>query len=212
MKCTNLKWKTTEEYAVDLIKHKKVVDPITFLKTACTLQKEIIDSHAIFIFHKLYDSDQLFTFSIHHTDLLDMRVLTSPNTFEPFIKKLDLIEKKDYIQLGDLYMLTPSAFKYCLFTSKHGKKYIIHFSILENMMQEYYKCMQVIHQEMTWNDVTVKKIIDEYHKQDISKHKKVHQDIQDIYATLCAVHEKTDILLTLLSPPSSEEQDEYDIV
>lgn len=211
MKHLNLKWKTTDEYIGELIKLKKTIDPVTFLKTVCQIQNESIDPNTIFLFYQTHEYDHLFSFSIHHTRLVELHVLPSIYDFDTCIRKLELIEKKDYIQLGDLFLLSPVTFKYCLFTSKYGKKYISQFSILEMIMQDYHKYIQTLHHEMTWNDVTLRKIIEECYKKDQMNYKKIYHDIHDLTISMRDMNVKLD---TFLKPSSTskEDQDEYDIV
>lgn len=203
MKQTNLKWKRVEDYVDYLIKDKKRVDPIIFLQIACQIKKELIDSFLIYTFVKIYEEDCIQSFCIHHTRLVELQILSSVYDMDSFLKKLELVEKKDYIQLGDLYLLSPVVFQYCLFSSKHGKKYTYQFALLERWMHQYQLYIHKLQHEILWDESMIRRILQQY--QSLEQKEKNNE-------LVASIEHKIDLIVSFMKRKQEEDQEGYALI
>lgn len=167
------KWKTIEEYVYHLKSTKSTIDVVDFVRNIFEIQNVLIDSAFVMLILQYYPLNDIFNcFCIHYTYLVEYNIVTSKDDPQQYLKNCGLVEKKDYIQIGDYIKLSLNGFKVCLLSSKKSKKYIIQYSILEYAIYQHQSILKYIE----YNDdhiqelYSIKKQMDKYTKSVESKY------------------------------------------
>lgn len=173
MKSSSIKkWKTIEEYTYHLKTTKSTIDLVDFVRRAFDIQNIPIDSSFIILLLQYYPLNDIFNcFCIHYSYLVEYNIVTSSDDPNRYLKECGLIEKKDYIKVGDYIKLSLHGFKVCLLLSKKAKKYITQCSILEHAVYHYQSITKYTecNEERVHDFQLIKKQIDTYTKSIESK-------------------------------------------